>query len=108
MHSPIQFDQPGLVVLGCNIHDSMVGYIYVAETPFFGRTGETGRLALDDLPAGRYRLTLWSPTIADDSASLTRELKLDGSSAADVKFDLLKPLRAQPVPRPRPDGWESY
>ncbi len=39
VHSPIQFDQPGLVVLGCNIHDSMVGYIYVADTPFFGRTG---------------------------------------------------------------------
>ena len=27
---PVLFDRPGVVVLGCNIHDWMVGYIYVA------------------------------------------------------------------------------
>ncbi len=39
--SPIAFDQPGVVVLGCNIHDSMVGYIYVAEGEAF-TTDHTG------------------------------------------------------------------
>ena len=29
---PIIFDTQGVVVLGCNIHDSMVGYIYVAKS----------------------------------------------------------------------------
>lgn len=28
---PIIFETPGVVVVGCNIHDSMIGYIYVAQ-----------------------------------------------------------------------------
>jgi plastocyanin len=28
---PVEFDQAGLVVIGCNIHDSMLGYIYVTD-----------------------------------------------------------------------------
>ena len=28
---PIQFEKPGVVVVGCNIHDSMIGYIYIAQ-----------------------------------------------------------------------------
>src|SRR5258707_13818654 len=34
---PVVFDKPGVVVLGCNIHDWMIGYIYVSETPFFAK-----------------------------------------------------------------------
>lgn len=29
--APVTFDQPGIAVLGCNIHDSMIGYIYVSD-----------------------------------------------------------------------------
>ena len=36
---PVVFDKPGVVVLGCNIHDWMVGYIYVSESPYFAKTG---------------------------------------------------------------------
>ncbi|KXI28103.1 methylamine utilization protein [Paraglaciecola hydrolytica] len=31
VNAPLMFDKPGIVVLGCNIHDQMVGYIYVAQ-----------------------------------------------------------------------------
>ena len=33
---PLLFDKVGVVKLGCNIHDWMLGYVYVAETPYFG------------------------------------------------------------------------
>src|ERR1700685_360979 len=51
---PVVFDKPGVVVLGCNIHDWMVGYIYVSETPFFATTGAGGAAILEDLPPGQY------------------------------------------------------
>jgi plastocyanin len=105
-HSPIIFDQPGLVVLGCNIHDSMVGYIYVTDAPFFGATDMHGSLRLEGLPAGDYRLTIWSPFIADAPASLTRTIHVDGNAMDPIRVQLTRPLRAQPEPKPHRRDWE--
>ena len=58
---PLLFDKPGVVVLGCNIHDWMVGYIYVTDQPLFGVTDSNGTLKLDQVPPGRYEATLWHP-----------------------------------------------
>ena len=38
VYPPLQFDKPGVVVLGCNIHDGMLGYIVVVDTPYFALT----------------------------------------------------------------------
>jgi plastocyanin len=105
-HSPVIFDQPGLVVLGCNIHDSMAGYIYVTDSPFFGITDTTGSLRLEGMPAGDYRITIWSPYIADAPASLTRTVHVDGSTMPPIQVQLSHPLRAQPEPKPHRRDWE--
>ncbi len=62
---PLLFDKPGVVVLGCNIHDWMVGYIYVTDDPWFGVTDSNGQLKLDQMPAGHYQATLWHPQTED-------------------------------------------
>lgn len=108
VHSAIQFDQPGLVVLGCNIHDSMVGYIYVADTPHFGMTGADGELRFENLPAGRYRIQVWSPVIADEPGLLSRELAVPDSLQTRLEFRLSKTVRALPGPHPHPNGWDAY
>lgn len=58
--TPIVLDRPGLIVLGCNIHDSMVAFVGVVESPYFGKTTAAGSLAVN-LPAGRYRMRVWNP-----------------------------------------------
>lgn len=63
--APLLFDKPGVVVLGCNIHDWMLGYIYVTDDPRFGVSDAQGRVRLEQLPAGDYHLTLWHPQLAD-------------------------------------------
>jgi plastocyanin len=60
-HPPLIFDKPGVVVLGCNIHDSMLGYILVVDTPYFASTSADGATTLTNLPAGDYSLQVWSP-----------------------------------------------
>ena len=105
-HPPVTFDRPGLVVLGCNIHDSMVGYIYVTPAPYFGTTDAGGAITLRDLPRGDYRVTLWSPYIADDPASLTRDVHLDGGASTLERFQLAAPLRSLPEPKPRRRDWD--
>lgn len=54
------FDRPGLVVLGCNIHDNMLAYVGVVDSPYFAKLGDSGTATLN-LPAGRYRLRVWHP-----------------------------------------------
>ena len=105
-HAPVVFDRPGLVVLGCNIHDSMVGYIYVTDAPYFGTTEAAGTLELKAIPLGDYRMVLWSPFIADPPASLTRTVHLDGIAPTLTRVQLSSALRAQPEPRPRHRDWE--
>lgn len=56
---PVIFDKPGTATLGCNIHDTMVGYVHVVDTPYFGKTDTTGKVTLD-LPAGEHALRIWT------------------------------------------------
>lgn len=58
---PVVFDKPGVVVLGCNIHDWMLGYVYVTDDAWFAVSDEAGKLQIDNLPAGTYQATLWHP-----------------------------------------------
>ena len=60
---PVRFDRPGLVAIGCNIHDSMQAFIYVVDTPFARKTDAAGRVTLRGLPAGARRLRVWHPLL---------------------------------------------
>jgi plastocyanin len=57
---PIRFDKTGLEVIGCNIHDAMIAYLLVVDTPYFAKTGHDGNATLPDLPSGRYRVLAWN------------------------------------------------
>lgn len=64
---PITFDKAGIAVLGCNIHDSMVGYIFVSPWQHVAVTDSTGRVTFDlgdanSLPA---TLQIWHPWSTD-------------------------------------------
>jgi plastocyanin len=63
--APVIFDKPGVVVLGCNIHDWMLGYVYVTDDPWFAVSDAQGKLNLEQLPAGTYTASLWHPQAPD-------------------------------------------
>jgi plastocyanin len=56
------FDKPGLVVLGCNIHDRMLAFVAVVDTPYFAKLSATGTGDFD-LPPGRYTVSAWHPEL---------------------------------------------
>ncbi len=59
---PVLFDKTGVVVLGCNIHDQMLAYVVVVETPFFAKTDAAGRAVLE-LPEQQYAVAAWHPSM---------------------------------------------
>lgn len=72
--TPILFDKPGTVVIGCNIHDQMVSYIQVVNTPHFGKSDETGKVRIADLAPGKYRIRAWHHQLAPAALPVEAEL----------------------------------
>ena len=96
--NPVLFDQPGVVLLGCNIHDQMVGWILVLDTPYFASSSagglQPGRAALMQIPAGSYQLRTWHPGLAVGAPPLTQPLIVDagaGEVRASVRLTGLTP-----------------
>lgn len=105
-YPPVRFDQPGLVTLGCNIHDAMLAYVFVTDAPFFGRSDGTGRWSVPAVPPGRYRVLIWHPRLRDAPAALEREVTVgEGDSTLDV--ELTKTLRPALI-QDRPHSWDTY
>jgi plastocyanin len=87
-HPPLVFDKPGLVVLGCNIHDSMLGYILVVDTPLFAKTDERGQVTLEGLAAGAYSVHVWTPRVRPADLPASTGIDLNAADARAVAFQL--------------------
>ena len=97
--APVIFDKPGLVVLGCNIHDQMVAWVVVVDTPYFGKTGPDGVAALKDLPPGDYQLRTWYPAPAFEPRVDEVHVAAEGS-VLEVSWDAsTSPLPALQEPQ---------
>ena len=94
---PVVFDQPGLVVLGCNIHDHMIAWIMVVDSAWFGVTDAQGSLRITGLPPGDWRLRAWHPGMS--AAPVDRPLSL-GSDGQVLRLA----LDAGALPRPAHPG----
>lgn len=89
---PVIFDRPGVVVLGCNIHDWMVGYVYVSESPYFAKTGKDGKAVLSDLPPRAYLVRVWHPQQDGGEDATRKNVDVSRSRSAQVAWTLkLKP-----------------
>jgi plastocyanin len=103
-YPPEHFDQAGVVTLGCNIHDEMVGYIVVTDAPYFGRTDAKGAWS-SEVTRGRYRITIWHPRMRDQAADLERELTVGEADDAELTLHLRKALTPPPLVD-RPHSWD--
>jgi plastocyanin len=99
----ILMDKPGMVTLGCNIHDWMVGYVVVVPTPYFGKTDASGAARLRDLPAGAYEVRAIHPN--QRTGAPAQDAALDATAGAAASFVLdtapRKPRYKPPMDRAR-------
>ena len=68
----VHFDKVGVVALGCNIHDTMVGFIKVVATPYAAKTDASGQVKLADVPSGQAVLSVWQPYLKGPNNEVTR------------------------------------
>ncbi len=99
---PLVFDKPGVVALGCNIHDWMVGYIYVAKSSLYLESDKQGLTHFDVIPRN-YQVRVWHPRF--NSLDAQRRITLDPNTD-QVTFTLKQAL--YPVLDDQADEFESY
>lgn len=79
---PVVFDQPGVAVLGCNIHDQMIARVVVVDTPYRAQADADGRVVLDNVPPDAYQLRLWHQRLPVGAAAQAQALSMTDKSLA--------------------------
>nr|WP_314857480.1 methylamine utilization protein [uncultured Undibacterium sp.] len=95
--APVILDKPGIIVLGCNIHDWMLGYIYVADTPYFGKSKADGTIVLEDLPEGEYQMRIWHPGMGMTAGETGKKVSINDGATAQLNWQInVKPVARIP------------
>jgi hypothetical protein len=82
---PVEFDTPGVAAIGCNIHDQMIAYVYVADTPWTALTNAEGRARIVGIPPGGYRAAGWHPRLRPGAQEPVQHLAVTANTS-DVDF----------------------
>jgi plastocyanin len=78
----VRFDKPGVVALGCNIHDSMTAFIVVTDSPWTALTDAGGMVRFANAPGVPASLSVWHPYLRAPGNSLARQIGGDVRSAS--------------------------
>jgi plastocyanin len=89
--APIVFDKAGVVTLGCNIHDQMIAWLLILDTPWFSKLDVAGMATFKDLPAGDYMLHAWHPGInaATHADSVSGSVRLESSGRVEKTLQVV-------------------
>ena len=92
----VRFDKTGVVALGCNIHDSMVAFIKVVDTPYAAKSGASGEASVQGAPAGPATVRIWHPYLKTPGNEIVRQVMLsrDGVLRESAVLDLRMPPMA--------------
>ena len=80
----VTFDEPGVVKVYCEVHESMRALVVITENPLHAVVGPDGRFTIEGVPAGRHTLMLLHADLG------TREVEVDvpDGGVARVRLEL--------------------
>ena len=76
----VHFDKPGIVALGCNIHDQMTAFIVVADSAWTAKTDAKGMATFSDAPNAAGKLSVWHPYLRAPGNTVARAVPADSRS----------------------------
>jgi plastocyanin len=96
---PVLFDKPGVVKIGCNIHDWMSAIILVLPNDRFAVTKDDGTFSLPGLDSGQYTITAWHAQSRDKTEDVAQKVAIvDHDPQLTFKLSLA-PARTRPATR---------
>jgi len=94
----VTFDKVGAAAVGCNIHDGMIGFVKVVDTPFAAKSGASGEAVIRNAPAGAAVLRVWHPYLRGDELAQSIVLPREGAVRQTVTVEIRAPPRAHQHP----------
>ena len=92
------FAEPGIVEIGCNIHDWMLAYIYVGESSLLAISDEAGIAELDSVPAGDFELKIWHPRSATETDLQRLSISAGDVTEHQIQLELVRDRRVRRAP----------
>ena len=77
---PITFAKPEIVRIGCDLHGWMRSWVVVIEHPFYAVTGAGGEFTLNNVPPGKYTLSVWQESLG----TMTKDVTVGDTDATVV------------------------
>ncbi len=77
--------KPGLVRVECDAHGWMLGWIYVADNPYYAVTGKDGAFTIKDVAPGSYTLVAWQEFTGAVELPVTVKAKEVVSAPVELK-----------------------
>ena len=75
-------------MLGCNIHDAMLAFVYIVDTPYFGKTDKSGLVKISNIPEGNYVLKVWHYALLKENVPYEQSIDLKSDQKLNVKLEL--------------------
>jgi plastocyanin len=88
----VVLDQAGAIVLGCHLHGSMRGHVFVADTPWSAVSDAAGRVRIEGVPDGAAELRVWHPDQLTEQAA--QPLQVAAANSAEAKLNFTPRTRA--------------
>ncbi|MEK9766976.1 MAG: methylamine utilization protein [Thalassolituus sp.] len=109
--APVSFATPGLVVLGCNIHDQMLGYIYVSPKADQSVVTDPRGQATVEILAPLTTVRLWHERLSVDESyqKILSAAELEGLRNKDGDFVIaVDPEIPAPADTVSPDSASGF
>ncbi len=74
------------IVMGCNVHDWMSGYLLVVDTPYFEKTAKNGKTTLDIAGKGRYKIIAWHPQFNEKNNRVEQKIDISNTQQLTLKL----------------------
>lgn len=81
-----ELQRPGNVRVECDAHGWMLGWVYVADNPYYAITGSDGKFTIGDVPPGNYTLV----TIQEYTGTQEMPVTVTASKSTELGIELKK------------------
>jgi hypothetical protein len=83
----VDFKNPEIVQVECNVHGWMNAVVAVADNPYYALTDASGSFKITDVPPGKYTLKVWHSKLGEQ----TKEVTVGPKEEAKVAFEMKTP-----------------